>query len=37
MLGIGHVAADGVACGELGGEVGVAAEGAAGGDVSVEL
>lgn len=37
MLSVGHVAACGVARSEFSGEVGVAAEGAAGGDVDVEL
>jgi len=32
-----HVAAGGIACGELGGEIGVVAEGAAGGHLGVEL
>lgn len=34
---MGHVAAGGVTCGELGGEIGVVAEVAVGGDVCVEL
>jgi len=32
-----HVAAGSVTCGELGGEIGVVAEGAGSGDVGVEL
>lgn len=34
---MGHVAAGGIACGKLGGEIGVVAEVSAGGDVCVEL